>query len=192
MLVKTLLGSLAAKVAMGIGLATATVTAAGAAGVLPAAAQHAVAKVVEATTPFQRPAESAGPPSRMVRESDDPSDPTTTTSVPKPTTTTSSTPPTTVAGGGVGARKDNHGACVSAVAHDQSQTGEDHGKAVSAAARSDCGKSPVPTSTTVVRPTTTSTGPTMVGTPADKGGEDKAGTDNTGASASKRTSGKGK
>jgi hypothetical protein len=35
----------------------------------------------------------------------------------------------------------NHGAYVSQVAHDKSVTGRDHGKAVSEAAHSDCGKS---------------------------------------------------
>lgn len=192
MLVKTLLGSLAAKLAMGIGLATATVTAAGAAGVLPAAAQHAVATVVGATTPFQLP-DSSGRPAGTVRASDDPGEATTTTSV-HPTTTTSTAPSTTVVGGGGvnGARQDNHGACVSAVAHDQSQTGEDHGKAVSAAAQSDCGKGPVPTSTTVVRPTTTSTSTTLIGTSADKARDEKAGTDDKGGSASKGASGNGK
>ena len=55
MLVNTFLASLAAKLAMATGLAVATVTAAGAAGVLPEPAQNAVASVVEATTPFTLP-----------------------------------------------------------------------------------------------------------------------------------------
>src|SRR5215210_2853441 len=55
MLVNTFLASLAAKLAMATGLAVATVTAAGAAGVLPEPAQNAVASVVEATTPFALP-----------------------------------------------------------------------------------------------------------------------------------------
>jgi hypothetical protein len=46
---------LAAKVALGVGVAAASTTAAGAAGVLPAPAQHAVASVVDATTPFAFP-----------------------------------------------------------------------------------------------------------------------------------------
>ena len=36
--------------------------------------------------------------------------------------------------------KDNHGAYVSAVAHDHTLTGREHGKAVSEVARSDAGK----------------------------------------------------
>ena len=56
MLVNTFLASLAAKLAMATGLAVATVTTAGAAGVLPEPAQKVVASVVEATTPFALPA----------------------------------------------------------------------------------------------------------------------------------------
>jgi hypothetical protein len=47
--------SLVAKVGLGAGVAAATTTAAGAAGVLPDPAQHAVAKVVSAATPFSFP-----------------------------------------------------------------------------------------------------------------------------------------
>lgn len=46
---------LVAKVAMGVGVAAASTTAAGAIGVLPAPAQHAVATVVDAATPFTFP-----------------------------------------------------------------------------------------------------------------------------------------
>jgi len=46
---------MAAKAAMGLTLAAASTTAAGAVGVLPAPAQHAVATVVEAATPFSFP-----------------------------------------------------------------------------------------------------------------------------------------
>lgn len=47
--------SLAAKVALGAGVAAASVTAAGAANVLPAPAQNVVASTVEAVTPFSFP-----------------------------------------------------------------------------------------------------------------------------------------
>ena len=50
---------LAAKVALGVGVAAASTTAAGAAGVLPAPAQHAVATVVDATTPVSFPDRAA-------------------------------------------------------------------------------------------------------------------------------------
>jgi hypothetical protein len=46
---------LAAKVAMGVGVAAASTTAAGALGVLPGPAQHVVATVVDAATPFTFP-----------------------------------------------------------------------------------------------------------------------------------------
>ena len=47
--------SVATKAAFGIGMAAASVTAAGAAGALPAPAQHAVSAAVEAATPFSFP-----------------------------------------------------------------------------------------------------------------------------------------
>jgi hypothetical protein len=148
MLVKTLLGGLVAKVAMGVGVATASVAAAGAAGVLPDPAQHAVASVVAATTPFALP---------------DPSDVTTFATEDEPggatTTTSSSTSTTTTlagggeeAGGGTGTRAVNHGLCVSTAAQDKSGEGN-HGKTVSSVARSDCGK----TTTTVAGGSTTTT-----------------------------------
>ena len=189
MFVKSLLGSLAAKVALGVGLATATVTAAGAAGVLPAAAQHAVATAVGVATPFQLPDDTAGAPKAEVRAADEPVGSTTTssststsTSVPKATSTTIA-PATTVPTGSEARPLDNHGACVSAVAHDPSLTGEDHGAAVSTVARSDCGKTPSSTSTTAVRPTTTSsTSTTLAGNAGTgKGGPNaKAGSDGNG------------
>jgi hypothetical protein len=49
---------MAAKAGMGLTLAAASTTAAGAVGVLPAPAQHAVATVVEAATPFSFPDEA--------------------------------------------------------------------------------------------------------------------------------------
>jgi hypothetical protein len=57
----------------------------------------------------------------------------------------------------------NHGANVSAVAHDKSKVGSEHGKAVSEMARSNCGKSkaddsetPEPTETPAPTATATS------------------------------------
>ena len=60
------------------------------------------------------------------------------------TTATSEATSTTVGGAGVTStteaeHHDNHGACVSAAAHD-TPPGPDHGKTVSGVARSDCGK----------------------------------------------------
>ncbi len=146
MLVKTVVGSLAAKLAFGVGAAAASVTAAGAAGVLPDPAQHVVASVVGATTPFALP------------------DPSTVT--PQVSRDTAGTTTTTLAGGiggedsgddsddATGTRTANHGACVSAAAKADTGPGP-HGKVVSSIARSDCGKTAVSTSTTVVSPTTT-------------------------------------
>ena len=159
MLVKTAVGSLAAKIALGVGVAAASVTAAGAADVLPDPAQRVVSSVVDAVTPFGVP-----DPSTALQVVDE----TTTTS----TSSTSSTS-TTVAGGtsttlpgtsttlpGTGTGTDgageirNHGACVSAIAQDKSGSGQ-HGKAVSEVARSDCGKTG--TTVTTVAPSTTTT-----------------------------------
>ncbi len=145
MLVNTFLASLAAKLAMATGLAVATVTAAGAAGVLPEPAQNAVASVVEATTPFALPSAAAD---EVVDDVDD-----------DVTTTTLGTS-TTIAGNDEddddgttdGTRKENHGLCVSTVAKN-TPGGPDKGKTVSSVARSDCGK----TSTTVAPTTTSST-----------------------------------
>jgi len=164
MLVKTFLGSLAAKVALGVGLATASVAAAGATGVLPDAAQHAVASVVSAATPFSVPDPSSI--TGVTAAAEDPSGSTTTTSSTSTTVAggTGSGPTTTVAGtddnGGTGGttagQPDNHGACVSAIAKDKSATSdtENHGRVVSTVARSDCGKTSP--STTVPGSTTTS------------------------------------
>lgn len=150
MSVKTVLGGLAARVALGVGVATASVTAAGAAGVLPEPAQQAVATVVSAATPFQLP----DPSSAGVLAADE-------------GTATTSTTPTTLAGDGeaagenAGERKANHGVCVSAAAHDKSGSGsEPHGKTVSSVARSDCGKADTTPSTIVGGSSTTSSSTT--------------------------------
>lgn len=152
MLVKTLLGSLAAKVALGAGVAAASVTAAGAAGVLPAPAQEAVASIVAAATPFSLP----DPSDVTLQVVDDPSGSTT----------------TTLAGGddgesyedGTAGRTVNHGACVSAGARDKAESEPgSHGRTVSSIARGDCGKDVTgTTSTTVASSTTTSSTSTTV------------------------------
>jgi hypothetical protein len=152
MLVNTFLASLAAKLAMATGLAVATVSAAGAAGVLPDPAQNVVASVVEATTPFSIPNATAA--ADVLEDVDDIDDVTTTT------LGTSTSLPGTDAdddsdGTTDGTRKVNHGACVSTVAKN-TPGGPDHGKTVSSVARSDCGKTSASTSTTVA-PTTSST-----------------------------------
>ncbi len=131
MLVKTAIGGLAAKLALGMGVATASVTAAGAAGVLPDPAQHAVASVVAATSPFTIPDRSDV---KALASEDEPDGSTTTTS----STTTTLAGDDDVAGGD-GTRAVNHGACVSTAAKDKSGEGN-HGKTVSSVARSDCGK----------------------------------------------------
>ena len=164
MLVKTLLGGLVAKVAMGVGVATASVAAAGAAGVLPDPAQHAVASVVAAATPFSLP---------------NPSDETTLATEDDTTggsTTTTSTTSTTLAGSGddrdgtAGTRAVNHGLCVSTAAQDKSGEGN-HGKTVSSVARSDCGKTGTSSATTTVPggSTTTTIGGGSTTTTVDDG-----------------------
>ena len=190
MLVKTLLGGLASKLALGVGLATATVTAAGAAGVLPDAAQHAVASVVEATTPFVLP---------------DPSDVTTLVTqnpvLDGVTTTTSST----VAGAkdteaddvgddNGGTRAVNHGACVSAAAKDKSADDGSHGKTVSSIARSDCGKTGAAegsTSTTVSSTTSTTVGSTTTTAAEQRSANSGPGSSNSGKGNSGNGNGNG-
>ena len=159
MLVKTVLGGLAAKVALGAGVAAASVTAAGAAGVLPEPAHQVVASVVAATTPFSLP-----DPSDVTLQVVDDLDGTTTTTI----STTTSVPDdgdgeltggTGAVGGDTGSRTVNHGACVSAAARDkaESESGS-HGKTVSSIARTDCGKEDkATTSTTGASSTTSST-----------------------------------
>ena len=172
--VRTSFGGVAARVAAGVGLTLGGFTVAAAAGVLPAAAQHAVASVVAATTPFQLPngatngSMSASPvdsngessvsstttasTSTLPATSLPPTTLPTTSTSSLPTSTTAPRPPTTLSGGS--GQPSNHGACVSAVAHNHSVTGQAHGQAVSAAAQSDCGKGSSSTSTTLA-PTTT-------------------------------------
>jgi hypothetical protein len=147
---------IAAKAALGLGVAAAAVTTAGATGVLPPPAQHAVASVVDAVTPLQLPdpTASAGVNVGAGGSSTDVSIPaSTTTTIDKDATDDSSDDATGAApsgpvGGTTSGQPDNHGACVSAVAQDKSTTGRDHGKAVSTAARSDCGKTGETSSTT--------------------------------------------
>lgn len=154
MLVKTFLGSLAAKLALGVGVAAASVTAAGAAGVLPDAAQHAIASVVSATTPFDLP-----DPGVSLQVAGDTSSSTSSTSTTvaadknddqNEAGTTATTEP-----------KVNHGTCVSAAAQDKSASeGADpnsHGKTVSSIARSDCGKTEGSTTTSTSSTTSTTT-----------------------------------
>lgn len=144
MLVKTLVGGLAAKVAFGVGAAAASVTAAGAAGVLPEPAHEAVAEVVAATTPFQLPER----PKAVSQVTGDV----------LPTTTSTTVADGVDDGDGTSGRTVNHGACVSAAARDKSATGAgSHGKTVSSIARSDCGKTAASTTSTTIAPTTTST-----------------------------------
>lgn len=180
---RALVGGLAARVALGMGVAAASVTAAGAAGVLPEPAQHAVAAAVSAATPFHLP------------------DPATAPAVTTPGGTTagggagrqasiSTVPGTTapLAGGpGVTTGGDNHGGCVSAVATEGTESGN-HGQAVSSAARSDCGRT-----TTTAAATTSTTRSTVAGGNGTRGttttvddanrgkGSDGKGTDGNGS-----------
>lgn len=146
MLVNTFLGSLAAKIAVGVGLITATVTAAGAAGVLPEPAQHAVASVVEATTPFALP-DAVG------AVGTDDSAKVATTDDAKKTGDAKKDDDTTAhdKAGDDATHPLNHGACVSAAAHTETEPGT-HDKTVSSVAKSDCGKTDKATSTSTTAP----------------------------------------
>ncbi len=154
MLINTFLASLAAKIAMGTGLAVAT---AGAAGVLPKPAQKAVATVVEATTPFSVP---AGAKDALKAVEDLPTDTTLPTVPALPTDELGRDDEggDDEGGGTDVTRKLNHGACVSTVAKNTSGPGK--GKTVSSIARSDCGKTS--TSTTVAPTSSTSSTSTTV------------------------------
>jgi hypothetical protein len=183
MIVSQLLGGLitklaglgmASKAALGLGVAVASVTTAGAANVLPDAAQNAVAKAFNAVAPFEM-------------ETADVADVPTGEEVIDGLPIDTQNPD----GGGVDplvtdgegddegegdddvteGRPQNHGACVSAVARDRSTQGAPgaHGKAVSEVARSDCGKQAreePTTTTTTIEETDTDTG-TGTGTGTD-------------------------
>ncbi len=137
----------ASKAALGLGVAAASVTGAGVAGVLPDPAQHTVAKVVSAATPFE-----FEDPGALTEVGD-----------------TENTPAREGSTGTDGENGDdeagvaaaNHGACVSEVARNAPRgPGGEHGRAVSTVARSDCGKTPAtttPSSTTTSVPSTTTT-----------------------------------
>lgn len=150
--------SLLAKGSLGIGVATAAVTTAGAAGVLPDAAQHAVATVVSSVSPLELPDPLADLPGKASVDldvklpgvSDDAVD------------DNGDDDADDDAGedGDAAERRDNHGACVSTAAKDASVSGRDHGKAVSEIARSDCGKTADGTSTSSTSSTSTSTSST--------------------------------
>jgi hypothetical protein len=130
----------ASKAALGLGMAAASVTGAGAAGILPDPAQHAVATAVSAATPF---------------EIDDPDDVVTGVDGTEARGNGDDSEGDT-SGDDAGTAAANHGACVSEAAHNAPRgPGGEHGRAVSAIARSDCGKSS--TSTTVPSSTTTTT-----------------------------------
>ncbi|HEX2272995.1 MAG TPA: hypothetical protein VHG90_03875 [Acidimicrobiales bacterium] len=136
----------ASKAALGLGVAAASVTGAGAAGVLPEPAQRAVAQVVSAATPFELedPTDAVGEVGDDTEAGDavDDGD--------GDTNGEDGTKPT-----------DNHGACVSEAAHNAPRgPGGEHGRAVSAVARSDCGKTTAtssPSTTTTVPGSTTTT-----------------------------------
>lgn len=139
---------LAARIALGGGVALAGVTTAGAAGVLPEGPQQVVGGAIETVTPFDV---SQGPVGAAQDEIEDVLDEVTTTTSSSTTTSVVPTTTTTQPGGGLDDGPDggdepappaprNHGACVSAVAQDKSLEGREHGKAVSEMARSDCGK----------------------------------------------------
>jgi len=146
---------MAAKAGLGLSLAAASVAGAGTAGVLPDPVQHAVASVVNAATPLQLP-DPGGAASLVDDVTDDVIDDVIDV-VDDVTTTTTTAVPGDDEGTG---RATNHGACVSAIAKDKSAAIDgNHGKAVSEAAHSDCGKGDDDdgTATTTVPSTTTTT-----------------------------------
>jgi len=181
---------MAAKAGLGLTLAAASTTAAGAAGVLPAPVQHAVAQVVNASTPLNLPDPSTVTGAITAVTGQDVTDRTnstpSTTSAPNgiTSTTTRATLGTTTTTGAAGdgpSQAANHGTCVSAVAGDKSATVDgNHGKAVSAVAKSDCGKttgggtSPSTTPTTVGSTTSTAVSGVRGVTSSGSGGKGNA------------------
>ncbi len=147
----------ASKAALGLGVVAATVTGAGAAGVLPDPAQHAVARVVKAATPFEFEDPNAVVAQGDHTEENGDLDGTDGTDDADGTDGTDGTD------GEARVAAANHGACVSEVARNAPRgPGGQHGRAVSEVARSDCGKTPAgttpdPTTTTSVPTTTTTT-----------------------------------
>ena len=131
---------MAAKAALGMAVAAAGVTGAGAANVLPDPAQHAVASAVSAATPFEfaDPRDAVTGDDEVGDTGEDGAD-------------------------GAGKPADNHGACVSEIAKNAPRgPGGEHGRAVSAAARSDCGKSSTTTSSSSTSTSTPSTTTTTI------------------------------
>lgn len=167
---------IAAKAALGVGVAAAAVTTAGATGVLPPPAQHAVASVVDTLTGVQIP------------------DPTVNVDVDvdaggKVSIPDISGPDVSIPGqdgdeagddSATGGHQDNHGACVSEVARDKSTTGREHGQAVSAVAKSDCGKEGSSTSSSSTSTSSTSSSVPTNDTIADDGGQRGHGNGNRG------------
>lgn len=184
MLVAKLAGlGLAAKVALGAGVAAAAVTTAGVANVLPDQAKHGVASIVNAVSPIDIP----DIPSQIGLDVDGEVD---------------VTIPTTTLPGAIGGIDDdltgddtaddeapaNHGACVSAVARDRGLQGREHGQAVSAIAQSDCGKedetatSTTTTSTTLPEGLSAESGPSQNSGPGNSGNHGQgAGNGNSGS-----------
>ncbi len=118
---------LAAKVALGAGVAAAAVTTAGATGVLPDAAQHGVASVVNAISPLEIP-DVPAKISASVQAEVDPDLPIPTTTLPGlggDQTDDDATDDAT----GDDEQFADHGACVSEVAKDKGLTGREHGQA---------------------------------------------------------------
>ena len=194
MLVAKLAGlGIAAKIALGAGVAAAAVTTAGATGVLPGPAQHGVAVAVNAISPLEFPDLEA----KVRAAADESSDVTLpTTTIPGNDGVVGDDDPLGDDTGTDDEAKDNHGACVSEVAKDKGLTGREHGQAVSAIAKSDCGKEDeTPSSTTTT--STTSTTPTLpegdeTGETAGNGGNSSPGNSggNGHANSGKGNSGK--
>ena len=137
---------LAAKASLGVGVATVGIATAGTAGVLPDDVQHNVAQVVESTTGLEipDPLDDILPGDELPELPEIPEVELPDTDIPElPDTDIPELPDVddvTDDDGQSADRKDNHGACVSAAAHQKPTDGSSHGKAVSEVARSDCGK----------------------------------------------------
>lgn len=166
---------LAAKVALGVGVATAAAATAGVTtGVLPNPLPAPAAKVtVDAGVDVSIPGVTPGAAHDDDHDADE------------------GAGATGAHGAGAAAHPDNHGACVSEAAHSDTHTGRDHGQAVSAIAKSDCGKEPAagPLSSTSTSTSTTST--TVEGGSSNRGPGNSNGNGNSGNAGNSANAGNG-
>jgi hypothetical protein len=158
---------LAAKVALGVGAVAAAATTAGVtSAILPSSAQSPTTVAVNAGVDVTLPGStsttlgSTTTTTKLTIPGDDKGDEDAKGAKGATGTGAGAATPTTAV------HPDNHGGCVSEAAHNDDNQGRDHGQAVSAIARSDCGKSTASTSSTS---STTAPPTTVAGAASNRG-----------------------